>query len=59
MKIIGQLKARLGLDKSKYDKGLKGAKAGANKFGSAMKKIGKIIAGAFAIKIIAQWGKAT
>ena len=59
MKIIGQLKARLGLDKKQYDKGLKGAKAGANKFGSAMKKIGKIIAGAFAIKIIAQWGKAT
>lgn len=58
MKIAGQLKARLGLDKKKYEKGLKGAKSSANKFGSAMKKIGGIIAAAFAIKIIARWGKA-
>lgn len=57
-KIVGQLKARLGLDKKQYDKNLKKAKSGANKFGSAMKKIGGIIAAAFAIKIIAKWGKA-
>ena len=54
MKIVGQLKARLGLDKRKFDKNLKGAKSSANKFGSAMKKIGGIIAAAFAIKIIAR-----
>ena len=58
MKIIGQLRARLGLDSKKYDKGLKKAKSGASKFGSAMKKIGAIIAGAFAVKIILRWGKA-
>jgi len=58
MKLVGSLKARLGLDKSKYDKGLKGAKSGAKKFGSAVKKIGAIIGAAFAIKIIARWGKA-
>ena len=58
MKIVGSLLARLGLDKSKYDKNLKSAKSGAQKFGSAMKKIGAIIGAAFAIKIIARWGKA-
>ena len=59
MKLVGSLRARLGLDKKPFDKNLKSAKSGAKKFGSAMKKIGSIIAGAFAIKIIAQWGKAT
>ena len=56
-KIVGDMKARLGLDKTKYDKGLKGAQTNANKFGSAMKKLGGILAGAFAITKIVQWGK--
>ena len=58
MKLVGSLRARLGLDKKPFDKGLKGAKSGAKKFGSAVKKIGAIIGAAFAIKIIARWGKA-
>jgi len=57
-KIIGQLKAVLGLDKSKFDKGLKGAEKSSNKFTSALKKIGGAIAAAFAVRKILQWGKA-
>lgn len=58
MKIIGQLKAILGLDKSKFDKGLKGAEKSSNKFMSAIKKIGGMLAAAFAVRKIVQWGKA-
>jgi len=57
-KIVGQLKAILGLDKKKFDRGLKDAKKQGSKFGSAMKKIGGILAGAFAVTKIVQWAKA-
>ena len=57
MKIVGQLKAILGLDKSKYDKGLKGAKKSTQSFGNSVKKIGGIIAGAFAVRKIIQFGQ--
>ena len=56
-KIVGELKARLGLDKKKFDDGLKGAKKSGNAFGSAMKKVGGILAAAFAVTKIVQWGK--
>ncbi|MFO8021530.1 MAG: hypothetical protein R6U65_03615, partial [Perlabentimonas sp.] len=57
MKIVGQLKAILGLDKSRYEKGLKGAKKSTNKFGNSLKKIGGIMAGAFAVGKIVSFGK--
>ena len=57
MKIVGQLKAILGLDKSKYNKGLKGAKKSTQSFGNSVKKIGGIIAGAFAVRKIIQFGQ--
>src|SRR6056297_883368 len=50
MKIVGQLKAILGLDKSKYDKGLKGAKKSTQSFGNSVKKLGGMIAGVFAFR---------
>jgi len=53
-KIVGDLKARLGLDKTKFDKGIDEAEKRGNKFGSAMKKLGGILAGAFAFHKIAQ-----
>ena len=56
--IIGQLKAVLGLDKKKFDQGLKSAEKSSNKFMSALKKIGGVIAAAFAVRKILQWGKA-
>ena len=49
MKIVGRLKAILGLDKSQYDKGLQGAKKSTNQFASSIKKLGGLMAGAFAI----------
>jgi hypothetical protein len=57
-KIVGQLKAILGLDKKKFDRGLKDAKKQGSRFGSAMKKIGGILAGVFAVTKIFQWAKA-
>jgi len=56
--IVGQIKAILSIDKTKFDKGLKGAEKSTNKFGSAVKKLGGVLAGAFAITKIVQWGKA-
>lgn len=56
-KIVGQLKAILGLDKSKFDSGLKGAEKGSNKFMQAIKKVGGAIAAAFAIQKVVQFGK--
>jgi len=58
MKTVGDLRARLGLDKKKFDQGLTTAKKQGNKFGSAMKKVGGILAGAFAVTKIIQWAKA-
>jgi len=58
MKVIGQLKAILGLDKKGFDRGLKDAKKQGSKFGSAMKKLGGILAGVFAVTKIFQWAKA-
>lgn len=52
MKIIGQLKAILGLDKTKFDRGLDDAGKKASAFGGAIKKIGAAIAGAFALSAL-------
>lgn len=49
MKIVGQLKAILGLDKTKFDRGLDDAGKKASAFGGAIKKIKAAIAGAFAL----------
>jgi hypothetical protein len=57
MKIIGQLKAILGLDKSRFDQGLNGAEKKANSFGSVIKKIGGILAAAFSVGAIIRFSK--
>lgn len=54
----GNVNVKLGVDDKKLKKGLKDGQGQMKKFGSAVKKIGGIIAAAFAIKIIARWGKA-
>lgn len=57
MKIIGQLKAILGLDKSQYDRGLNQAEKQATGFGNTIKKIGGWIAAAFGIGVLVNFGK--
>lgn len=57
MKIIGQLKAILGLDKSGFDRGLKDAEKKTNIFSGAVKKLGAVFAGVFAAGKIVQIGK--
>ena len=57
MKVIGQLKAILGLDDKQFQKGLDKSKASANKFSSQIKKLGATIAGAFAVKKVFDFAK--
>ena len=57
MKIIGQLKAILGLDKTKYDQGLKAAEQKSNAFASGLKKLAGIMAAAFSVTVIFSWIK--
>jgi TP901 family phage tail tape measure protein len=54
MKVVGRLKAILGLDKKKFDRGLKDAKRQTSAFGGAIKKLGGILAGVFAFTKIFQ-----
>lgn len=56
MKIIGQLKAILGLDKSGFDRGLKDAEKKTNIFSGAVKKLGAVFAGVFAAGKLIQFG---
>jgi hypothetical protein len=58
VKTVGKLRSELDLDKSKYEKGLKGAKKSTQGFANFLKKAGKIMAAIFAVKIIFQWTKA-
>jgi len=57
MNIIGQIKAILGIDKTKFDQGLKGAEKSSNKFVSAIKKMAGALAAAFSIGVIINFGK--
>lgn len=57
MKVIGKLKAILGLDDKQFQKGLDKSKASANKFSSQIKKLGATIAGAFAVNKIFDFAK--
>ncbi len=59
MKIVGQLKAILGLDKSKFDTGMGQAEKRTSKFAGLAAKLGGIFAAVFAVGKIAQWGKAS
>jgi hypothetical protein len=52
MKIVGKLKAVLGLDDKQYQKGLDKNKKKTNKFASTLKKIGGLVAGAFAVNAV-------
>jgi hypothetical protein len=58
-KVVGSLKAILGLDKSKYDAGLKDAQKQVNAFGAFAKRALGVLAGLFAVSKIFAWGKAT
>lgn len=57
MKIIGQLKAILGLDKSQYDRGLDQAERQASGFGNTIKRIGGWITAAFSVGAIINFSK--
>lgn len=54
---IGDLFIKLGLKKEEFDRGLTDAKTQTNVFGNSIKKIGGLIAGAFAADKIIQFGK--
>lgn len=54
---IGDLFIKLGLQKGEFDKGIDDAKKKTSAFGSAMKSIGGMIAGVFAVDRILQFGK--
>jgi hypothetical protein len=56
MKIIGELRAILGLDKTKFDQGLKGAEKGGQKFGASMKSIFASMGAALGIKELIRFG---
>jgi len=58
MKIVGQLKAILGLDKTKFDQGIDGAEKKTNKFAGAMKKLGGVMAALFAVAGLARFARA-
>jgi phage tail tape-measure protein len=58
MKVVGRLKAVLGLDTKKFNKGVENAKKKTSSFGKNINKIGGIIAGAFAVDKIISFGKA-
>ena len=53
MKIIGSLKAVLGLDKTKYDRGLNQAEQRTNRFSAGIKRLAGFMAAAFSVTIIA------
>jgi hypothetical protein len=58
VKTVGRLQAELGLKKDKFKRGLKDAEKQGSRFGRAIKRIGGILAGAFAVHKIVQWGRA-
>ena len=58
VKKVGKLQAELGLDKKKFDRGMKDAGKQGSQFGKVMKRIGGVLAAAFAIHKIVQWGRA-
>ena len=57
MKIIGQLKAILGLDKTSFDRGLNQAEKKTNAFANTIKKIGGIMAAAFSVGALISFSK--
>lgn len=57
MGLLGKIWVKLGLDSSEFKKGIKGAQTESNVFAQGFKKIGGMIAGAFAIESIVRFGK--
>lgn len=57
MGLLGKIWVKLGLDNSEFKKGIKGAQTESNVFAQGFKKIGGMIAGAFAIESIVRFGK--
>jgi len=55
MKIVGQLKAILGLDKTRFDRGLNQAEKKTSQFSSGMKKLAGAMAAAFSVTLIIAW----
>jgi len=52
MKIVGQLRAILGLDKTKFDRGLTQAEQRTNRFSAGIKRLGITMAAAFSVTAI-------
>lgn len=57
MSLIGELFVKLGFKSDEFNRGIDGAQNKTSAFGSAMGKVGGIIAGAFAVGAIFNWGK--
>lgn len=55
--LLASLMIKLGLDSSQFKRGINEAEQKTNKFGNFMKKIGGMIAGAFAVQQIISFGK--
>ncbi|MFW5916530.1 MAG: hypothetical protein ACOCTM_03555 [Bacteroidota bacterium] len=53
--VVGRIKAVLGLDDKKYKKGLDKARKKTSKFGQQLKKVGGLMAGAFAVGAITNY----
>ena len=54
---LSDLFVKLGLNSSSFNKGIDGAQKKTNAFGNGLKKIGGLIAGAFAVTAIVSFGK--
>ena len=57
MKIIGQLKAILGLDKTRFDRGLNSAEKRTSQFSAGIKRLAGFMAAAFSVTVIISWAK--
>lgn len=55
--ILASLLIKLGIDSKEFNSGIDGAKQKTNTFANAIKKIGGMIAGAFAVSTIINYGK--
>jgi len=58
MGLISNLWVKLGLDKKGFEKGVNDAEKQTKSFSNTVKKVGGVIAGAFAVGAIVSWGKA-
>ena len=57
IKIVGQLKAFLGLDSTKFNRGINQAEKKTNRFSAGIKRLAGFMAAAFSVAIIINFAK--